>query len=197
MREEVNVLIKRLFSVFLVTIICFALAACSYEEPDDVMPEGDETDDYSYEEGGFEVNSEFGSFESVDLYGNTVTDEIFANADVTVVNVWGTFCGPCIGEMPDLKEMADNLPANAQLVGMVIDAAPGDEDLVSTAIEICDENGISYTNILASDSVMDIMGRIAAVPTTFILDSEGKLVCDPIVGADVEAYKNAVSDYLG
>ena len=188
---------KKFFAVFLAAVLCLTFAACSSDEADDSLPPGEPEEDQSYEIDGIQTGKDLGSFKSTDLTGNEVTDEIFATADVTVVNVWGTFCGPCIGEMPDLQTMADELPANAQLIGMVIDAAPGDEEMISTAVDICNETGVTYTNILASDSVMEILGGIAAVPTTFIVDSEGKLVCDPIVGADVEAYKKAVNDYIG
>jgi thiol-disulfide isomerase/thioredoxin len=188
---------KKFFAVFLAIIMCLTLSACASEEPDDSLPADDQGEDYSYEVDGIQAGKDLGSFESTDLNGNSVTDAVFADADVTVVNVWGTFCGPCIGEMPDLQEMSENLPDNAQVVGFVIDAATGDEEMINTAVEVCDQTGVTYTNILASDSVMEIVGGIAAVPTTFIVDSEGVLVCEPIVGADVEAYKKAVSDYLG
>ena len=150
------------------------------------------------------------TFESVDMDGNKVSDAIFADKDVTIVNVWATFCGPCYEEMPDLAKLAEGLPDNAQVIGVVIDALTADADAGSdTAVnwggavgnldlakQICDETGVKYTNILASDSVMETFGIVAAVPTTFIVDKSGKLVCSPIVGADVKAYKKVAEDYL-
>ena len=45
-----------------------------------------------------------GEFESVDLEGNTVDESILADHQLTMINVWATFCGPCINEMPDLGQ---------------------------------------------------------------------------------------------
>ena len=155
------------------------------------------------------IGSSIGIFESVDMDGNEVTDAVFADKDVTVVNIWATFCGPCIGEMPELAALAEELPDNAQVVGVVIDTPPagtkkgdaievwgGDPKNIDLAKKICVEAGVKYTNILASESVMQTFSNVAAVPTTFIVDREGNLVCKPFVGADVEGYKKAVGDYL-
>ncbi len=150
---------------------------------------------YAVEE--LEIGSNLGAFESVDMDGNTVTEAIFADKDVTVLNVWGTYCGPCIGEMPDLAKLDEEFPDNVQVVGVVIDAPPaGNEDNIELAGKICREAGVKYTNILASESVMQVFSNVEAVPTTFILDSSGNIICKPIVGADAERYKKAVEEYL-
>lgn len=54
-----------------------------------------------------ELTGEFASFTSMDLDGNEVNQSIISEADLTILNIWGTFCGPCISEMPDLGELAD------------------------------------------------------------------------------------------
>ncbi len=152
-----------------------------------------------------EIGSSIGSFESVDMDGNEVNDSIFAEKDVTVINVWATFCGPCIAEMPELAAMAEELPDNAQVVGIVMDTPPagskgnswgGDADNIKDAKMICDKAGVKYTNILASESVSKAFGNVEAVPTTFIVDRSGNTICKAFVGADVEGYKKAVGDYL-
>ncbi len=184
--------------------MCVVLAACAGGS----SPEEDAEDEH-YEVEDMETGTGLGSFTSVDMDGNEVTEAIFAEKDVTVLNVWATFCGPCIGEMPDLAAMAEELPDNAQIVGVIIDTPPegtkdgdavdlwgGDAGNISLAGEICEETGVKYTNILASESVSKALEGVVAVPTTFILDRDGKVVCKPIVGADVEAYKKAVEEYL-
>lgn len=186
---------KKFFVIFLALVMSLMLVACGTDESSE---EGEFVeDDSEYEVGDYAEGSAFGSFASTDLYGYEVTDAIFANADVTIVNVWGTFCGPCVGEMPDLAALDAELPDNVQIIGMVCDAAEGETEMIETAIGICEENGVGYTNVLANDSVYKITDSFSAVPTTLIVDSNGVLVCDPIVGADVEAYRQAVADYLG
>ena len=95
---------------------------------------------------------------------------------------------------------------DAQIVGIVIDTPPadssdggdwgGDPDNIELARKICSETGVKYTNILAGESVAETFGNVVAVPTTFIVDKSGNLICSPIVGADVDGYKKAVEDYL-
>ena len=71
--------------------------------------------------------SAFPAFTATDLDGNTVTESIFTEKDLTVLNIWGTFCGPCIGEMPELGKWAKEMPDNVQIVGLIIDIN-GEED---------------------------------------------------------------------
>jgi thiol-disulfide isomerase/thioredoxin len=167
----------------------------------------DEEDGGSYAVEEQAVGANIGTFESVDMDGNEVSDSIFADKDVTVINVWATFCGPCIEEMPELAAWTEELPDNVQIVGIVIDTPPagadgdggdwgGDPDNIELAKKICDETGVKYTNVLASGSVMETFEKVQAVPTTFIVDKSGNLICSPFVGADVEGYKKAVEDYL-
>ena len=186
--------------------MCVILAACAGDAPagDDA-----EEDDYHYAVEDVEIGTNIGSFTSVDMEGNEVSEAIFGDKDVTVLNVWATFCGPCIAEMPELAELAEGLPDNAQVIGVVIDTPPagtkdgaaidlwgGAAENIDLAKEICGETGVKYTNILASESVSKAFGSVEAVPTTFILDKSGNIICKPFIGADVEGYKKAVEEYL-
>ena len=166
----------------------------------------DEEDGGSYAVEEQAVGANIGTFASVDMDGNDVSDSIFADKDVTVINVWATFCGPCIEEMPELAAWTEELPDNVQIVGIVIDTPPagadggndwgGDPDNIELARKICNETGVKYTNVLANGSVMETFEKVQGVPTTFIVDKSGNLICSPFVGADVEGYKKAVEDYL-
>ena len=65
-----------------------------------------------------EKKEKFPEFKTTDSNGNEVTEKIFADKDITMVNVWGTFCGPCINEMPELQKIYESLPKNANLIGI-------------------------------------------------------------------------------
>ena len=197
---------KKLLVLIMTILMCVILAACAGDAP---AGEDAEEDDYHYAVEDVAVGTNIGSFTSEDLEGNKVSEAIFGDKDVTVINVWATFCGPCIEEMPELAELAEGLPDNAQVIGVVIDATPAGtkegaaidlwgagEGNIDLAKEICGDTGAKYTNILASESVSKVFEGVEAVPTTFILDRSGKTVCKPFVGADVEGYKKAVEDYL-
>lgn len=135
-----------------------------------------------------------GAFTTTDLEGNEVTEEIFRGYDLTVINVWGTFCGPCIGEMPELAAWHKALPENVQLIGVISDVSVGGN--TDTARGILEETGVEFVNLLTSEGLYPLLNMSQYVPTTYFVDREGKMVGDAIVGANVEGYKQFVEDYL-
>lgn len=128
------------------------------------------------------------NFSATDLDGNTVDQSMLADYDLTMVNVWATFCGPCINEMPDLGELAQEYQdKGVQIIGLVSDVLNTDgtisEDQVETAREIVSETGANYTHLLPSEDLFGVLAQISAVPTTFFVDSEGAQVGSAIVSA--------------
>jgi len=186
--------LRSLLLAALMAALCFSLAACrkNTEKADEEPTE----DDYQYMTESIESGTSPGTFSSVDLDGNEVTESIFTEKDVTVLNIWGTYCGPCKEEMPELAKLDEEFPDNVQIIGIVIDVFEGDSEMIGTAKKICQDTGVSYTNIIVNESLIDLLDGIEAIPTTFIVDSEGKAICEPIIGADVNAYKTAVTEYL-
>lgn len=137
------------------------------------------------------------SFSSADLDKNKITNEIFSAADVTVVNVWGTFCPPCIREMPELAEWQKSMPKNVQIIGIVCDVNSIDDAKgISNAKAILKKAGATFPNVIANQSLAQFLNGIQFVPTTFLVDKNGNIVGDMIVGAQVAKYKKAVEDYL-
>ena len=128
------------------------------------------------------------AFSTTDLEGNTLDQSILADYDLTMVNVWATFCGPCINEIPDLGELAaEYADKGVQIIGLVSDTMDSDgtisDSQVETAKEIVAETGADYRHLLPSDDLLGILSQIYAVPTTFFVDSEGVQVGDAIVTA--------------
>lgn len=136
-------------------------------------------------------------FATVDLSGNAVTQEVFAQAHVTVVNIWGTFCPPCIAEMPELGQWAREMDGDIQLIGVVCDYYAGDEATLDQARTILQDSGADFVNLAADPTMEEFLSQFMFVPTTLLVDSEGALIGEPIVGADVPRYQQAVADYLG
>ena len=125
---------------------------------------------------------------TTDLEGNTLDQSILADYDLTMVNVWATFCGPCINEMPDLGELAaEYADKGVQIIGLVSDTMDSDgtisDSQVETAKEIVAETGADYRHLLPSDDLLGILSQIYAVPTTFFVDSEEVQVGDAILNA--------------
>lgn len=157
------------------------LAACS---PAETMTS---TPDLSASEDEVQTGV-LSAFSTTDLEGNTLDQSILADYDLTMVNVWATFCGPCINEMPDLGELAaEYADKGVQIIGLVSDTMDSDgtisDSQVETAKEIVAETGADYRHLLPSDDLLGILSQIYAVPTTFFVDSEGVQVGDAIVTA--------------
>lgn len=138
-----------------------------------------------------ETTALLGSFTSVTLDGDEVNEEIFGQSKLTMVNIWGTFCGPCVMEMPDLAEISREYGGeDFQMVGIVVDA---DDAGNPDAVAIVDQTGADYTHIMLSQDLIDgFVGTVQAVPTTVFVDSEGRQVGKTYMGAKSKAQWEAV-----
>ena len=145
----------------------------------------------------FSVSDKSLEFTTENLALESVDSSIFGEKDLTVLNVWGTFCGPCIQEMPELGEWQRSLPDNGQIIGLVADVA-GKEDAehIELANTILDKTNAHFTNIIPNNDFADLLSGVVGVPTTFFINKEGKIVGKPIVGAQVPKYKAFVEEYL-
>lgn len=122
------------------------------------------------------------SFEATDLEGNKVTGEIFSQSKLTMVNVWATYCNPCLNEMPELGELAAEYEREEfQIIGIVSDVVEGsDQTLAESLVQ---ETGADYPHLLLNESIYNaLLTDVSAVPTTFFLDESGA-VLDTVVGA--------------
>lgn len=135
------------------------------------------------------------NFSAKTIKGETVTNEIFAAKKITMVNIWGTFCPPCIGEMPELGEMARSMPADAQLIGLICDASDGSQQ-IQKALQITKEAGADFVNIIPDEQLMNFMENVEAVPTTIFVNSKGEVVGKAVIGADLDAYKDELKKLL-
>ena len=132
----------------------------------------------------------FPAFDGKDLDGNTVkSDELFSANAVTVVNFWFTTCNPCVGELSELdalnKELAEK---GGSLIGVNTFTLDGDEAAISEAKDVLAKKGATYQNVyFASDGEAGkFTTNIFAYPTTYVVDRNGNIVGDPIVGAITE-----------
>ncbi len=135
------------------------------------------------------------TFNATDLDGKPVTNAIFASKKITIINIWGTFCPPCIGEMPELGELAKNMPADAQLIGLVCDAESNSPQ-IQEAQKILRDAGANFVNIVPDENLLRFLNDVDAVPTTIFVNSKGEIIGKVIVGADVEGYKNELAKLL-
>ena len=132
----------------------------------------------------------FPAFEGKDLDGNPVkSDELFSANAVTVVNFWFTTCNPCVGELAELDALNKELAQKGgALIGVNTFTLDGDESAIAEAKDVLAKKGATYQNVyFASDGEAGkFTASIFAYPTTYVVDRNGNIVGDPIVGAVTE-----------
>ena len=136
----------------------------------------DDTDDSS---------EKFPAFEGTDLDGNPVTNELFKKNSVTVVNFWFSGCAPCIAELSELNALNEELKLKGgALVGINADTIGGDESMIAEAKSILEKKGAMYQNIYfpAESEAGQLTYSITAFPTTVVVDRNGRMVGEPILG---------------
>ena len=136
----------------------------------------------------------FPAFDGKDLDGNEVkSSTLFAGNTVTVVNFWFTTCSPCVGELADLEALNKQLTEKGgAVVGINSFTLDGDKAAISEAKDILAKKGVSYQNIWfdAKSEAGKFTSGLYSYPTTYVVDKNGNIVGEPIVGA-ITAKKQA------
>ena len=132
----------------------------------------------------------FPAFEGKDLDGNTVkSDELFSGNAVTVVNFWFTTCNPCVGELAELDALNKELAKKGgALIGVNTFTLDGDKAAIADAKDVLAKKGATYQNIYfgSGGDAGKFVENVFAYPTTYVVDRNGNIVGDPIVGAVTE-----------
>lgn len=116
-------------------------------------------------------------FETTDLDGNPVTEQILAGHSVTILNFWEPWCGPCVREMPDLQKISQYY-ADKGVAVIGIFATPDSDDAVRKVLE---KTGVTYP-IIRYASAFDYV-QTGYVPTTVVLNSSGRIIIKPFSGS--------------
>lgn len=176
--------------VLTLTVLVAAFAACGKEKAPDTSESTNENVISTLESTDKATSAFFAAFESETIDGKKVTDEIFKGNKVTMVNVWGTFCAPCINEMPDLQKLSEAYESKGlKLVGIVADTydyTKGENraDKISDAEKIISQTGVKYINILPSASLNAVkLDTIFSFPTTYFLNEKGEIIGSEYVGS--------------
>lgn len=136
------------------------------------------------------------TFEGTDLEGNAVSQDVFTRSKLTMVNVWATFCNPCLNEMPGLGELAaEHDPEEFQIIGVVSDVREGDDPaLVESLVQ---ETGAAYPHLLANDSLdQALLAGVSGVPTTFFFDGEGAYLGGVVGAAEKADWEDLIHELL-
>ena len=131
--------------------------------------------------------TKFPAFEGKDLAGNEVkSSTLFGENTVTVVNFWFTTCSPCVGELAELEALNKQLAEKGgAVVGINSFTLDGDKTAIAEAKDILAKKGVSYKNIWfdSKSEAGKFTSGLYSYPTTYVVDKNGNIVGEPIVGA--------------
>lgn len=173
---------KRIVTFLLVISMALSLMACGLSF----------NKDSANSEAKFGDLEKVPHFKLVDLNGKEYTDDIFKDKKLTLINIWGTFCGPCIKEMPDLQTVyKEYVSKDVNIIGIISD---GKKD---EAKEILKKANVQFVNLLPDEEFEEeFVSKTTGVPTTLFVNSTGEII-DVVVGAkDKEEYKNLIDSAL-
>lgn len=121
----------------------------------------------------------YSSFTAGTLDGGTFTQDDIKSKDLTIINYWGMFCGPCRSEMPDLAAYAKALPDNVQLITICVDAF---DDLEGTKefLNTCGYEGV--TLVSGDEALASVVNQVQSFPTTVFVNSKGEVIGETIIG---------------
>ena len=140
-------------------------------------------------EAGTSNLENLGEFSVQDITGESYTQEMFADYDLTMVNVFTTWCTPCVNEIPDLGKLKNEMESQGvNVAGFVLDAVDGRGNTSEEAIEkarlLAEKTGVTYPFLIPDESYLN--GRLSginAVPETFFVDKEGNIVGETYSGS--------------
>lgn len=180
---------KKLLLIMLVGVMMFSVACGEKEDVELEKPiEGVEED--VLKESDSVVNW-FENYEGVDLEGNEVNSSIFAENELTLINGWASWCGPCVQEIPILDELSKEYEdKGVGIKGLVIEmdgAIPNielskkEEDVV---VDLLEKLEAEYQQLLVSEDLLETdFAYVGVFPTTYFVDKDGKFVGQRIEGA--------------
>ena len=139
------------------------------------------------------------TFDSTTIDGDTITNSVFANSKLTMLNVWGTYCNPCLNEMPDLGEIATEYDNKEfQMFGIICDVTTdaSANDIENAQDLIKATKATTYPHILLNESLYyNLVGASDSVPTTYFINQKGELI-GYLIGAQSKANWITIIDTL-
>ena len=151
------------------------------------------------EESETEVEPYILNFTATTVDGEELTSSCFSNSKLTMINVWATYCNPCLSEMPDLGEIAaDYDSAEFQIIGVVSDVAEGsNEETIANVKDLITQTNANYPHLLLSESLyMNLVGAVDSVPTTFFVNQKGEMLGYVLGAQSKETWEGIINELL-
>jgi thiol-disulfide isomerase/thioredoxin len=175
-------IMKNKFRTLMVFLFVILLAGCGGKEEAEIVNEAENMENSGAvaEEPARQI-----IFTGQDIEGNEISSDIFSKSKLTMVNVWATYCNPCLSEMPELGELAGAYEEEEfQVIGIISDVMDtADQKTIDMAKELITQTEADYPHLVLNESVyFALLTDVAVVPTTFFIDENG-VVLDTVLGA--------------
>lgn len=190
---------KKLFKILILFTLALTLFACGKKNnpaETNKVDENEKTTANAMELSDMPIdNFDFQTMDIMD--GNVIkSEEFYKEKPLTLVNVWGTFCGPCKEEMPDLGKLYEEYKDKVNFLGVVVDTNVSMDTNVEEAQQIIKDSGVNYKNIMPNPTTEDTLVNITAMPTTFFVNSDGKVLGGFVGKADKDSLAATIDKLL-
>lgn len=172
--------------VFVLLFACLILTGCAQKE-ESIASENKEEDVYVL------------GFDAMTVDGEKFTSDSFSDSKLTMINVWATYCNPCLSEMPDLGQIAASYkPEEFQLIGIISDVYEGaNEDELEYAKDLIEQTSADYVHLLLGESLYsNLVGGVDSVPTTFFVSQQGEVLGYVVGAQSKEVWEEIINEIL-
>ena len=178
---------------------CLLLTGCgSQKVPEPTV--GENLDNVAVEESAApEAEKYYLTFTAKDVDGQEVTSDVLEGSKLTMLNIWATYCNPCLEEMPYLGELAAEYDsAEFQIIGILSDVSEqSSQEDIDSAKELIAQTEANYPHLLlGQDLYSTLVGGVSAVPTTFFVKQDGEVLGYVTGAADKETWKELIDELL-
>jgi thiol-disulfide isomerase/thioredoxin len=135
------------------------------------------------------------TFSAPDINGTVVTERSLGEKELFFVHYWATWCSPCVREMPDLAAIARRYGDRVGFIALLDDYSNGR----NTAVQITRRAGVSFTMVDARHRDFQKLLQMVQsgyVPTTILIDKNGRIVGEQIIGAYGRNYGDFIEKAL-
>lgn len=138
------------------------------------------------------------AFAAEDLYGNPVTEKSLGEKRLFFVHYWATWCPPCVGEMPELAEIAVGYSGEVGFFALLDDYTSNADG----AVTIAQSAGVPDSFIMVDAGAPGLEGLRSMldsgyVPTTVLIGPDGGMLGSQLIGSYGKKYADVLDEYLG
>lgn len=186
---------KKITLIALLILLCCACIGCASE------PTAEPPAPVTVEEP-VRGTIDLSTFTAEDFDGNIQSGALFSEHKLTMINIWATFCGPCLNEMPDLQALTEQYGDEFQLIGIPVDIVDRNGNVLpekrTEAETMLELNGVTYPQLLPSRSLNELyLSGVQVIPVTLFFDENGVILDAEYYGSrSLDDWKQIVDGYL-